>query len=55
MFSSEVFGFVLGIFFIGYFLFEVLSNVMLNCFGVRCWIVCIFVMWGIVVMVFVFV
>lgn len=36
--SSEAFGFVSGIFFIGYFLFEVPSNVMLNKFGARVWI-----------------
>ncbi|MBZ9780102.1 MFS transporter [Pseudomonas sp. REP124] len=44
--SSEAFGFISGIFFIGYFLFEVPSNVMLNRFGARVWIARILVTWG---------
>ncbi|WP_310631292.1 MFS transporter [Paraburkholderia sp.] len=44
--SSEAFGFVSGIFFIGYFLFEVPSNVMLSKFGARVWIARILVTWG---------
>jgi len=46
--SSEVFGFVSGIFFIGYFLFEVPSNVMLNKFGARVWIARILITWGVI-------
>ncbi|MEH3024266.1 MAG: MFS transporter [Pseudomonas oryzihabitans] len=46
--SSEVFGFVSGIFFIGYFLFEVPSNVMLQRFGARVWIARILVTWGVI-------
>jgi ACS family tartrate transporter-like MFS transporter len=46
--SSEAFGFVSGIFFIGYFLFEVPSNVMLNKYGARVWIARILVSWGLV-------
>lgn len=46
--SSEAFGFVSGIFFLGYFLFEVPSNVMLNRFGPRKWIARILLTWGIV-------
>ncbi|MDT3720649.1 MFS transporter [Pseudomonas oryzihabitans] len=46
--SSEVFGFVSGIFFIGYFLFEVPSNVMLERFGARVWIARILVTWGVI-------
>lgn len=46
--SSEAFGFISGIFFIGYFLFEVPSNVMLNKFGARVWIARILVTWGII-------
>lgn len=46
--SSEAFGFVSGIFFIGYFLFEVPSNVMLNKFGARRWIARILLTWGVV-------
>ena len=53
--SSEAFGFVSGIFFIGYFLFEVPSNVMLNRFGARRWIARILVTWGVVAMVSAFV
>ncbi|MBD8494124.1 MFS transporter [Pseudomonas syringae] len=44
--GSEAFGFISGIFFIGYFLFEVPSNVMLNRFGARVWIARILVTWG---------
>ncbi|WP_321930529.1 MULTISPECIES: MFS transporter [Paraburkholderia] len=44
--TSEAFGFASGIFFIGYFLFEVPSNVMLNRFGARVWIARILVTWG---------
>lgn len=46
--SSEAFGFVSGIFFIGYFLFEVPSNVMLNRFGARVWIARILLTWGVI-------
>lgn len=46
--SSEAFGFVSGIFFIGYFLFEVPSNVMLNRYGARVWIARILLTWGVV-------
>lgn len=35
-FSSSVFGFGAGIFFIGYFLFEVPSNLVLEKVGARC-------------------
>ncbi|SAK49031.1 major facilitator transporter [Caballeronia pedi] len=53
--SSEAFGFVSGIFFIGYFLFEVPSNVLLNKYGARVWIARILVTWGIVAVVSAFV
>ncbi|MFJ3057640.1 MFS transporter [Herbaspirillum sp. NPDC087042] len=46
--SAEAFGFISGIFFIGYFLFEVPSNVMLNKFGARRWIARILLSWGVV-------
>ncbi|QBR03025.1 MFS transporter [Paraburkholderia pallida] len=46
--TSEAFGFASGIFFIGYFLFEVPSNVMLNKYGARVWIARILVTWGVV-------
>lgn len=44
--TSEAFGFISGIFFLGYFLFEVPSNVMLNKYGARVWIARILVSWG---------
>ena len=44
--TSEAFGFISGIFFIGYFLFEVPSNVLLNRYGARVWIARILVSWG---------
>ncbi|REE07094.1 ACS family tartrate transporter-like MFS transporter [Paraburkholderia sp. BL27I4N3] len=53
--TSEAFGFASGIFFIGYFLFEVPSNVMLNRFGARVWIARILVTWGIVSVISAFV
>jgi ACS family tartrate transporter-like MFS transporter len=46
--TSEAFGLVSGIFFLGYFLFEVPSNVMLNRFGARVWIARILVTWGLI-------
>jgi MFS family permease len=45
--SSEVFGMAAGIFFIGYFLFEVPSNMALDKFGARRWIARIMFTWGI--------
>ncbi|MGU7774798.1 MFS transporter [Burkholderia sp. MR1-5-21] len=53
--SSEAFGFASGIFFIGYFLFEVPSNVMLNRYGARVWIARILATWGIVSVISAFV
>jgi ACS family tartrate transporter-like MFS transporter len=44
--SSEAFGFASGIFFIGYFLFEVPSNIMMKRFGARIWIARILLTWG---------
>ena len=46
--SSEAFGFASGIFFIGYFLFEVPSNVAMAKFGPRIWMARILITWGIV-------
>ena len=46
--SSEAFGFVSGIFFIGYFMFEVPSNLALNRFGARVWIARILLTWGVI-------
>ena len=47
-FSATVFGLGAGIFFIGYFLFEVPSNIMLDKYGARRWIARIMLTWGIV-------
>src|SRR6201988_3015530 len=47
-FSSSVFGFGAGIFFLGYFLFEVPSNFALHKFGARIWIARVMITWGIV-------
>jgi MFS transporter, ACS family, tartrate transporter len=46
--SSQAFGFAAGLFFIGYFLFEVPSNIALARFGARKWIARILVTWGLV-------
>src|SRR5580698_8194203 len=47
-FSPLVFGWGAGIFFIGYFLFEVPSNIALEKFGASRWIARIMVTWGII-------
>ncbi|OMP68930.1 MFS transporter, partial [Agrobacterium tumefaciens] len=47
-FSSTVFGVGAGIFFVGYFLFEVPSNLILNKVGARIWIARVMITWGIV-------
>jgi ACS family tartrate transporter-like MFS transporter len=48
--SPEIYGFGAGIFFIGYFLFEVPSNVILEKVGARIWISRIMLTWGVVSM-----
>lgn len=45
--SAEVFGLLSGIFFIGYFLFEVPSNMILHKVGARLWIARIMITWGV--------
>src|SRR4051795_7364274 len=47
-FSGAVYGFGAGIFFIGYFLLEVPSNLALHKFGARRWIARIMITWGII-------
>jgi MFS family permease len=47
-FSSAVYGFGGGIFFLGYFIFEVPSNVLLGKIGARVWIARILITWGII-------
>lgn len=44
--TSEAFGFASGVFFIGYFLFEVPSNVMMGKYGPRVWMARILLTWG---------
>lgn len=47
-FSDSVYGVGAGIFFLGYFAFEVPSNIMLHKTGARVWICRVMVTWGIV-------
>ena len=47
-FSSSVFGFGAGIFFVGYFLFEVPSNLVLEKVGARLWIARVMITWGLI-------
>ena len=48
--TSAQFGWLVGVFFWGYFLFEVPSNVVLHRIGARVWIGRILISWGIVAM-----
>jgi MFS transporter, ACS family, tartrate transporter len=48
--TSQQFGLLAGIFFFGYFLFGVPSNLLLHKVGARIWIACILITWGIVAM-----
>jgi ACS family tartrate transporter-like MFS transporter len=47
-FNAAVYGFGSGIFFLGYFIFEVPSNVLLSKIGARVWIARILITWGII-------
>ena len=53
-FSDQIYGFGAGIFFIGYFLFEVPSNVILERVGAKVWIARIMITWGIISSAFMF-
>ncbi|KJC46007.1 membrane protein [Bradyrhizobium sp. LTSP849] len=53
--SPTVYGFGAGIFFWGYFLFEVPSNIILHKVGARIWIARVMITWGIVSAAMVFV
>jgi ACS family tartrate transporter-like MFS transporter len=44
--TSQQFGFLAGIFFLGYFFFEIPSNLLLHKLGARVWIARILVSWG---------
>lgn len=54
-FSDTVYGFGAGIFFIGYFIFEVPSNIILEKVGAKIWIARIMITWGIISSCFMFV
>jgi len=47
-FSNAVFGFGAGVFFFGYFLAEIPSNLVLNKVGARLWIARILITWGVI-------
>ena len=47
-FSDTVYGFGAGIFFAGYFLFQVPSNMVLQRVGARPWIAVLMVLWGVI-------
>jgi len=53
--SAAQFGFASGVFFIGYILLEIPSNLALHRFGARKWLARIMVSWGIVAALFTFV
>src|SRR5215469_14571754 len=48
--TSQQYGFIAGIFFFGYFIFEIPSNLLLQKIGARVWIARILISWGIVAM-----
>src|ERR1700704_5587880 len=54
-FSPAVLGLGAGIFFVGYFLFEVPSNLILNKVGARLWIARVMITWGLVSAAFAFI
>src|SRR6267378_3980564 len=45
-FSPAVFGFGAGVFFVGYALFQVPGNVILERIGAKRWVFCILAIWG---------
>ena len=54
-FTETIYGRAAGMFFIGYFIFEIPSNLILHRVGARVWIARIMVTWGLVSALFVFV
>ncbi|MDR3560624.1 MAG: MFS transporter, partial [Negativicutes bacterium] len=54
-FSDAVYGLGAGVFFLGYFIFEVPSNLILHRIGARIWIARIMITWGLVSGAFIFV
>src|SRR6202521_1510330 len=53
--TAEMFRFGVGIFFLGYFIFEVPSNLLLEKVGARLWIARIMISWGVISVGFAFV
>src|ERR1700732_3863519 len=53
-FSAYIYGWGAGIFFFGYFLFEVPSNLILDKVGARIWIARIMITWGIISLCMIF-
>src|SRR6516162_4632825 len=53
--TAEMFGFGAGVFFFGYFIFEVPSNLILERVGARRWIARIMISWGVIAASFAFV
>jgi len=53
--SNQAYGFGAGLFFFGYFLFEIPSNLILERVGARLWIARIMIVWGFVSMAMLFV
>src|ERR1700680_4311115 len=53
--TAEMFGFGVGVFFFGYFIFEVPSNLILEKVGARRWIARIMISWGVISAGFAFV
>ena len=54
-FSDAVYGFGAGVFFLGYFIFEVPSNLILLRVGPRIWLSRIMITWGVISALFAFV
>jgi MFS transporter, ACS family, tartrate transporter len=48
--TNQEFGLLAGVFFFGYFIFEIPSNLLLHKFGARVWIARILISWGIMAM-----
>jgi sugar phosphate permease len=46
--TAQQFGFIAGVFFIGYFIFEIPSNLLLHRLGARIWIARILITWGLI-------
>src|SRR5580658_8326090 len=46
--SDSVFGFGAGVFFIGYFLFQIPSNLIFQRIGARRWLTILIILWGVI-------